>query len=57
MIFMCVCSVVCVVAGMWIMHFHFDAHLPIVLAMAFEVQDMPTLETVLPPPSAGLPQC
>ncbi|KAL6659764.1 hypothetical protein ACP70R_000054 [Stipagrostis hirtigluma subsp. patula] len=43
--------------GMWIMHCHFDAHLPIGLAMAFEVQDGPTPETALPPPPADLPQC
>ncbi|TVU25683.1 hypothetical protein EJB05_28188, partial [Eragrostis curvula] len=43
--------------GMWIMHCHFDAHLPIGLAMAFEVQNGPTLETTLPPPPADFPQC
>ncbi|CAN6381174.1 unnamed protein product [Urochloa humidicola] len=43
--------------GMWIMHCHFDAHLPIGLAMAFEVQDGPTPDTALPPPPADLPQC
>jgi len=43
--------------GMWIMHCHFDAHLPIGLAMAFEVLDGPTPETALPPPPADLPQC
>jgi laccase len=46
-----------VVAGMWIMHCHFDAHLPIGLAMVFEVQDGPTQDTALPPPPADLPQC
>ncbi|AQK49559.1 Putative laccase family protein [Zea mays] len=43
--------------GMWIMHCHFDAHLPIGLAMAFEVQDGPTPETALPPPPPDFPQC
>ncbi|KAJ1258997.1 hypothetical protein BS78_10G119300 [Paspalum vaginatum] len=43
--------------GMWIMHCHFDAHLPIGLAMVFEVQDGPTPDTALPPPPADLPQC
>ncbi|PVH33919.1 hypothetical protein PAHAL_8G094400 [Panicum hallii] len=43
--------------GMWIMHCHFDAHLPIGLAMVFEVQDGPTQDTALPPPPADLPQC
>jgi len=45
------------IVGMWIMHCHFDAHLPIGLAMAFEVLDGPTPETALPPPLADLPQC
>ncbi|GJN28034.1 hypothetical protein PR202_gb16115 [Eleusine coracana subsp. coracana] len=40
--------------GMWIMHCHFDAHLPIGLAMAFEVQNGPT---ALPLPPADFPQC
>uniref|UniRef100_A0ACD5X4M5 Uncharacterized protein n=1 Tax=Avena sativa TaxID=4498 RepID=A0ACD5X4M5_AVESA len=38
--------------GMWLMHCHFDAHLPIGLAMAFEVQS-----SDLPPPPADLPRC
>ncbi|XP_062183127.1 laccase-25-like [Phragmites australis] len=43
--------------GMWIMHCHFDAHLPIGLAMAFEVPNGPTPETALAAPPADLPQC
>uniref|UniRef100_A0ACD6A589 Uncharacterized protein n=1 Tax=Avena sativa TaxID=4498 RepID=A0ACD6A589_AVESA len=43
--------------GMWLMHCHFDAHLPIGLAMAFEVQSGPTPDTALPPPPADLPRC
>ena len=43
--------------GMWIMHCHLDAHLPFGLAMAFEVDDGPTPDAVLPPPPPDYPQC
>ncbi|OEL17849.1 Laccase-14 [Dichanthelium oligosanthes] len=43
--------------GMWIMHCHLDTHLPFGLAMAFEVDDGPTPDAVLPPPPPDYPQC
>ncbi|CAN6170479.1 unnamed protein product [Urochloa humidicola] len=43
--------------GVWIMHCHLDAHLPFGLAMAFEVDDGPTPNAVLPPPPPDYPQC
>ncbi|CAM0912379.1 unnamed protein product [Alopecurus aequalis] len=43
--------------GVWIMHCHVDAHLPFGLAMAFEVNDGPTPDTVLPPPPLDYPRC
>ncbi|CAM0151648.1 unnamed protein product [Urochloa decumbens] len=43
--------------GVWIMHCHLDAHLPFGLAMAFEVEDGPTPDAVLPPPPPDYPQC
>ncbi|PUZ68132.1 hypothetical protein GQ55_2G000900 [Panicum hallii var. hallii] len=43
--------------GMWIMHCHLDAHLPFGLAMAFEVDDGPTPDAVLPPPPPDYPRC
>ncbi|CAN6209075.1 unnamed protein product [Urochloa humidicola] len=43
--------------GVWIMHCHLDAHLPFGLAMAFEVDDGPTPDAVLPPPPPDYPQC
>uniref|UniRef100_A0A0A9HE11 Laccase n=1 Tax=Arundo donax TaxID=35708 RepID=A0A0A9HE11_ARUDO len=43
--------------GVWIMHCHLDAHLPFGLAMAFEVQDGPTPDAVLPPPPPDYPRC
>ncbi|XP_039009046.1 laccase-7-like [Hibiscus syriacus] len=43
--------------GVWFMHCHFDAHLPIGLATAFVVENGPTPATTLPPPPADLPQC
>ncbi|CAM0905147.1 unnamed protein product [Alopecurus aequalis] len=43
--------------GVWVMHCHLDAHLPFGLAMAFEVDDGPTPDTVLPPPPPDYPQC
>jgi laccase len=43
--------------GVWIMHCHLDAHLPFGLAMAFEVEDGPTPDAVLPPPPPDYPRC
>ncbi|KAI4356554.1 hypothetical protein L6164_000571 [Bauhinia variegata] len=43
--------------GIWLVHCHFDAHVPWGLAMAFEVENGPTTETTLPPPPADLPKC
>ena len=43
--------------GVWVMHCHLDAHLPFGLAMAFEVDDGPTPDTILPPPPPDYPQC
>jgi laccase len=43
--------------GVWIMHCHLDAHLPFGLAMAFEVDDGPTPDAVLPPPPPDYPRC
>ncbi|KAE8686978.1 Laccase-5 [Hibiscus syriacus] len=43
--------------GVWFMHCHLDAHLPIGLATAFVVENGPTPATTLPPPPADLPQC
>ncbi|KAK3165975.1 hypothetical protein QOZ80_1AG0040020 [Eleusine coracana subsp. coracana] len=43
--------------GMCFMHCHIDAHLSIGLAMAFDVEDGPTPDTVLPPPPRDLPKC
>ncbi|KAG0540175.1 hypothetical protein BDA96_03G386000 [Sorghum bicolor] len=42
--------------GMWFMHCHFDMHLPLGLAMVFEVLDGPA-PNLLPPPPAGFPKC
>ncbi|KAE8686976.1 Laccase-5 [Hibiscus syriacus] len=43
--------------GVWFMHCHLDAHLPIGLATAFVVENGPTPATTLPPPPADLPLC
>ncbi|XP_052174510.1 laccase-7-like [Diospyros lotus] len=43
--------------GIWLMHCHFDVHLPWGLAMAFAVENGPTPKTSLPPPPSDLPQC
>lgn len=43
--------------GVWIMHCHLDAHLPFGLAMAFEVEDGPTPDAILPPPPPDYPRC
>ncbi|RDX99167.1 Laccase-7, partial [Mucuna pruriens] len=42
--------------GMWLVHCHFETHLPWGLAMAFEVANGPE-PWVLPPPPADLPKC
>ncbi|XP_008785462.2 laccase-24-like [Phoenix dactylifera] len=43
--------------GMWIMHCHFDSHLLLGLATAFEVENGPTPESTLPPPPPDYPAC
>ncbi|KAJ4751223.1 Laccase [Rhynchospora pubera] len=43
--------------GIWIMHCHFDVHLPLGLAMAFEVENGPTPNDVVPPPPEDYPTC
>ncbi|KAK1271268.1 Laccase-24 [Acorus gramineus] len=43
--------------GVWLVHCHLDVHLPWGLAMAFEVEDGPTIESKLPPPPVDLPRC
>ncbi|KAL6146114.1 hypothetical protein ACLB2K_056797 [Fragaria x ananassa] len=43
--------------GVWMMHCHLDVHLPWGLAMAFEVENGPTLSSTLPPPPLDLPKC
>ncbi|KAJ6806881.1 laccase-25-like precursor [Iris pallida] len=43
--------------GVWIMHCHLDVHLPLGLAMAFEVENGPTLSSTLPPPPPDFPRC
>lgn len=43
--------------GIWLVHCHLDVHLPWGLAMAFEVENGPTISSILPPPPADLPQC
>ncbi|PNT73208.1 hypothetical protein BRADI_2g55060v3 [Brachypodium distachyon] len=42
--------------GMWFMHCHLDAHLPLGLAMVFEVLDGPA-PNLLPPPPVDYPKC
>uniref|UniRef100_A0ACD5XF83 Uncharacterized protein n=1 Tax=Avena sativa TaxID=4498 RepID=A0ACD5XF83_AVESA len=42
--------------GMWFMHCHLDAHLPLGLAMVFEVPDGPA-PNQLPPPPVDYPIC
>lgn len=43
--------------GVWIMHCHLDAHLQFGLATAFEVENGPTPDTILPPPPPDYPKC
>ncbi|KAK9920504.1 hypothetical protein M0R45_029059 [Rubus argutus] len=43
--------------GVWMMHCHLDVHLPWGLAMAFEIENGPTLSSTLPPPPLDLPKC
>ncbi|KAF8042242.1 hypothetical protein BT93_A0766 [Corymbia citriodora subsp. variegata] len=43
--------------GVWILHCHLDAHLPLGLATAFVVENGPTPSSTLPPPPLDLPQC
>ncbi|KAK8561707.1 hypothetical protein V6N12_048771 [Hibiscus sabdariffa] len=43
--------------GVWFMHCHIEAHLPMGMATAFVVENGPTPETTLPPPPADLPTC
>lgn len=43
--------------GIWLVHCHLETHLPWGLAMAFEVENGPTLGTTVPPPPANLPKC
>ncbi|KAI8015771.1 Laccase-8 [Camellia lanceoleosa] len=43
--------------GVWLMHCHFDVHLPWGLATAFVVENGPTLSTTLPLPPPDLPHC
>ncbi|XP_039812084.1 laccase-8-like [Panicum virgatum] len=42
--------------GMWFMHCHLDSHLPLGLAMVFEVLNGPA-PNLLPPPPADYPKC
>ncbi|EXC03754.1 hypothetical protein L484_000972 [Morus notabilis] len=43
--------------GVWLVHCHLDVHLPVGLAMAFEVGNGPTPSSTLPPPPSDLPRC
>jgi laccase len=43
--------------GVWFIHCHLEAHLPMGLATAFVVENGPTPESTLPPPPVDLPQC
>ncbi|KAL4347625.1 hypothetical protein GQ457_17G006940 [Hibiscus cannabinus] len=43
--------------GVWFMHCHIEAHVPMGMATAFVVENGPTPETTLPPPPADLPTC
>ncbi|CAA0836330.1 Laccase-8, partial [Striga hermonthica] len=43
--------------GVWLVHCHFDEHLPSGLAMAFVVENGPTPETRLPAPPPDFPKC
>jgi laccase len=45
------------IAGMWFMHCHLDAHLPLGLAMVFEVLNGPAPNLLPPPPAADYPKC
>ncbi|KAI4354613.1 hypothetical protein L6164_003462 [Bauhinia variegata] len=42
--------------GIWLVHCHFDVHLPWGMAMAFEIENGPTPSTTLPPPPHDLPK-
>ncbi|CAK9151406.1 unnamed protein product [Ilex paraguariensis] len=43
--------------GVWLMHCHFDVHLPWGLATAFVVENGGTPSSTLPPPPLDLPHC
>ncbi|KAK7390425.1 hypothetical protein VNO78_25730 [Psophocarpus tetragonolobus] len=43
--------------GVWLVHCHLETHLPWGLAMAFEVENGPTLSLSVPPPPSNLPKC
>ncbi|PON32810.1 Laccase [Parasponia andersonii] len=43
--------------GIWLVHCHLDVHLPVGMAMAFEVENGPTPSSTLPPPPSDLPRC
>ncbi|CAN6471494.1 unnamed protein product [Victoria cruziana] len=43
--------------GAWIMHCHFESHLPMGLATVLLVQNGPTASTCLPPPPDDYPTC
>ncbi|CAK9151402.1 unnamed protein product [Ilex paraguariensis] len=43
--------------GVWLMHCHFDVHLPLGLATAFVVENGGTPSSTLPPPPLDLPHC
>ncbi|PON90193.1 Laccase [Trema orientale] len=43
--------------GIWLVHCHLDVHLPVGMAMAFEVENGPTPSSTLPPPPSDLPKC
>ncbi|KAF3795515.1 Laccase-7 [Nymphaea thermarum] len=43
--------------GTWIMHCHFDSHLPMGLGTVFLVENGPTPSTCLPPPPDDYPTC
>ncbi|KAF3449021.1 hypothetical protein FNV43_RR09745 [Rhamnella rubrinervis] len=43
--------------GVWLAHCHLDVHLPLGLAMGFQVENGPTPSSTLPPPPPDLPKC
>ena len=53
----CSCFLQLELTGIWLVHCHLDVHLPWGLAMAFEVENGPTVSSILPPPPVDLPQC